>query len=221
MKFSSETISILKNFASINQSILFRPGNKIRTMSPQKTIVASANISEEIPAQAGIYDLMKFLSVHSLYAEPSIEFHDKFLTIAEGKSKAKYVYADATMILSPPDKEIVLPSVDVAIDVSAESLSKVLKAASVFRLPEIAFVGQDGKIELRAIDNSNPTADSYGIELGETSSEFMIIFKIEYLNLLPLDYHVSVSSKGISKFESENVNYFIAVDSKSTFKKGS
>ena len=39
MKLSDKTISVLKNFSSINQSILFKEGNKLRTISVMKTFL--------------------------------------------------------------------------------------------------------------------------------------------------------------------------------------
>ena len=220
MKLSSETMMVLKNFAGINQSILLKEGNTLKTISPLKTIMAVATVPDEFPRTAGIYNLPRFLSVCSLYSEPDLDFGSSFITIVEGKSKAKYVYADPSMIISPPEKEIKLPSVDVSVSLSADDLSKVLKASSVFQLPEIAFVGTDGKCYLQAIDSANPSADSYGFELGDTDDTFSLIIKTENLPLLSGDYEVELSSKGISKFSSSKVTYFIAIESKSTYKKG-
>jgi hypothetical protein len=47
MNFNNHTISILTNFCMINPSVLFRPGNTIKTISPQKTMVAKAQLDEE------------------------------------------------------------------------------------------------------------------------------------------------------------------------------
>lgn len=220
MKLSKETLTILTSFSLINQSILIKEGNVLKTISPQKTVMAIATVSDKFPVQAGIYSLSKFLSVYSLYSEPNLEFSDKYVSITEGKSKAKYFYADPSMIISPPDKEIKIPSSDVTVTVTAENLSKVLKASAAFSLPEIAFVGDEGKCFIKAIDSSNPSADSYGIELGETDDTFSLIIKTENLKILPLDYTVELSSKGISKFQSDAVTYFIAVESKSSYMKG-
>lgn len=221
MKISSETITILKNFSMINQSILFKEGSVLKTISPQKTVMAKATVSDEFPMQAGIYNLPRFLSVLSLYSDPEVDFQKNHLIISEGKSKAKYIYADASMIITPPEKEIKLPSVDVSVKVSSDDIQKVLRASSVFQLPEVAFVGEEGKCYLRAIDSSNSLADSFGVELGETDDTFSLVIKTENLQILPLEYSVDLSSKGISKFESEaGVCYYIAIESKSTYTKG-
>ena len=56
MKLSDKTLSLLKNFSNINQSILFKEGSSLRTISVMKNILAEAKITEEIPKDFGIYD---------------------------------------------------------------------------------------------------------------------------------------------------------------------
>lgn len=220
MKLSTETSNILKNFSVINQSIVLKEGNVIKTISPQKTVMASATVEDEFPSQAGIYNLPRFLSVCALHESPDLEFGDNAVMITEGKSKTRYVYADPSMIITPPEKEIKLPSVDVSVSLSADDLSKVMKATSVLQLPEIAFVGEEGTCYLRAIDSANPSSDTFGVELGDTDDTFTLIIKTENLQLMPGDYEVELSAKGISRFVGKNVTYFIAIESKSTYKKG-
>lgn len=220
MKFSDRTLTVLKNFASINPSLLFKPGQEVRCISPQKTIVAIASIDDTIPAPACIYDLSRFLSVYHLYSEPDIQFEQNHFIISQGKQKTKYVFADPSMIILPPEKDLKLASEDVKVDVSWNDLQTVIKASGVLQLPEIAFVGDGGVCYLRAIDSTNPTADAFGIELGETDDTFQMIIKTEYFKLLPQDYKVTISSRGISTFEAPGIRYYIAVEAKSTYRKG-
>lgn len=220
MHFSDRTLTILKNFATINPSVLFKPGKTLATISPQKTVMAMATTDDEIPAEACIYDMARFLSVYGLYTKPEIEFEEKWFIISEGKRKTKYVFADKSMVITPPSKEIKLPSNDVEVDVEWADLQSVIKASGVLQLPEIGFVGENGTCFLRAMDKSNPSADTFGVELGETEDTFELIMKTENLKLLPQNYKVSLSSKGISKFAGDGINYFIAVESKSTYSKG-
>ena len=63
MKLSNETMNILKNFSTINSGLFFKSGKKISTVSPSKTILAEAVLTEEFPKDFGIYDLNNFLSV--------------------------------------------------------------------------------------------------------------------------------------------------------------
>jgi len=220
MKFSENTLSVLKSFSTINKSILLQPGQELRTITPEKTLIAKANIDDEIPSEACIYDLSRFISILSLYNEPDVKFHDKYFTISEGKRKTKYVFADISMIHVPPSKEITIPSEDVKVNVGWDDLQSVVKAAGVLQFSEVAFVGTDGKCYLKAIDSSNKGADDYGIEIGETADEFEIIIKTDNLKLLSQDYEVVLCSKGISQFKGKTATYFVAIDSKSTYNKG-
>ena len=220
MQFSEQTLSILKSFSTINKSILMTPGNVLKTITPEKTLIAQANIPDQIPSDACIYDLSRFLSILSLYNAPDVEFGDKYFVITEGKKRTKYTYADVSMIHTPPNKEINIPSVDVQVNVSWDEMQTVLKAAGVLQFSEIAFVGQEGKVYLKAVDTSSPNADDYGVEIGETEDEFNIVIKTDNLKLLPQDYQVTLCAKGISEFKGENATYIVAIDTKSTYKKG-
>jgi hypothetical protein len=220
MKLSQTTINVLKNFSVINQSIILKPGNVIRTISPQKTVVAIANVEENFPRELGIYNISQFLATLSMYESPELEFGEKVLTFSQGKSVSTMTYSDPSMIIAPPSKDFNLPSIDVSVKVSADELTNVLKAANVLGLPEIAFVGENGVCYLKAIDSSNPSANSHKIEVGETADNFTLIIKTSNINLLSSDYSVELSSKGISKFVGKNVTYFIAIESKSTYSKG-
>lgn len=220
MKFSERTLTILKSFAGINKSILMKEGSVLKTITPEKTLIAIANIPDEIPSEACIYDMSRFLSILSLYEDPDVEFHDKYFIISEGRRRTKYIYADISMIHTPPEKEISIPSADVVVDVKWDDLQSVLKAAGVLQFSEVAFVGDGGKCYLKAIDSTTENADDYDVEIGETDDTFKIIIKTDNLKLLPQDYRVTLCSKGISEFRGKDVTYFVAIDSKSTYNKG-
>jgi hypothetical protein len=220
MKFSNETLSVLKSFTAINKSIQMKPGGILKTITPEKTLIAIAEIPDEIPSEACVYDLSRFLSILGLYNDPDVEFGDKYFTISEGKRRTKYVYADISMIHTPPEKDINIPSEDVVVSVTESDLSSVLKAAGVLQFTEIAFVGENGKCTLKAIDSANDNTDDFGVEIGETDDEFKVIIKTDNLKLMPMDYEVTICSKGISEFKGDNVTYFVAIDSKSTYNKG-
>lgn len=215
MKLEGRTISILKNFASINPSIMFKPGQSLRTMSPQKTILAQAVIKETMPSEFAIYDLSRFLSVMSLFQQPSITAHDKFAVISDGSQKVNYTFADPTMIVLPSDKTPKFEA-DVSFSLSADALSKVQKAMGVLNMPELAVVGDGTNIMVQAIDSKNPSGDSFAVNVGETEHSFRMIFRAENMKIIPADYEVAISFKGISHFKCEDVEYWIATESSST-----
>ncbi len=220
MKFSERTLTILKSFSTINKSILMEAGNTLKTITPEKTLIAKATIADSIPSQACIYDLSRFLSILGLYNDPDVEFHDKYFLVTEGKQRTKYVFADISMIHAAPTKEIELPTKDVEVNVTWNDLQSVIKAAGVLQFQEVAFVGEEGKIYLKAISSTDAGADDYGIEIGTTNDTFKVIIKTDNLKLLPQDYSVTLCAKGISEFKSPDATYYVAIDTKSTYRKG-
>ncbi len=221
MKLSDKTINLLKNFSSINQSILFKQGNKLRTISVMKNILAEVTVSEEFPKDFGIYDLNQFLNGLALHQTPELDFsqNDNYVVIKEGKMRSKYFFADATVIVSPPDKPITLPTEDVSFVLTSQQLEKLKKAASIYQLPDISAIGEDGVVKLVARDKKNDTSNNFSIVVGETDKVFEFNFKEENLKIIPGTYEVVVSSKLLSKFQSQNyeLTYYIALEPDSTF----
>ena len=164
MKLSDSTLSLLKNFSTINQSILFKQGNKLRTISVMKNILAETTISEELPRDFGIYDLGQFLNGLSLHNNPDLDFQeDSYVVIKEGRSRSKYFFADPQVIVTPPDKTFTLPSEDVTFDLSTEQLDKLLKAAAIYQLPDLAVVGANGVVKIVVRDKKNDTSNDFAI----------------------------------------------------------
>lgn len=220
MKLSDSTINLLKNFSSINQSILFKSGSRLRSISVMKNILAEATITEELPKDFGIYDLNQFLNGLSLHGNPELDFEsDEFVMIREGKMRTKYFYADPSVIVSPPDKEISLPSEDVCFVLQSGQLEKLKKAAAVYQLPDVSAIGEAGVVKLVARDKKNDTSNDFSVIVGETDEEFVFNFKEENLKILPGTYDVVVSSKLLSRFSSQNrdLTYYIALEPDSTF----
>ena len=173
MKLSDNTLTILKNFAGINNSILVKQGDKLRTISVAKNILAEAIVDEQFPRDFAVYDLNQFLNGLSLHQDPEMDFkEDSYLTIREGKRKVKYFYADPNVIISPPDKAIELPSDDVQFKLDTSSLEKLLKAAAVYQLPDFCVVGEAGVVKLVVRDKKNDTSNSYAVDVGETDKVF-------------------------------------------------
>ena len=220
MKLSDNTIALLKNFAGINNSILVKKGNRLRTISVAKNILAEADITEEFSRDFAIYDLNQFLNGLSLHQDPELDFtEDSHITIREGKRRVKYFYADPNVIISPPDKEIKLPSSDVCFQLDSVTLEKLLKAAAVYQLPDLSAVGEAGVIRLVVRDKKNDTSNEYSIVVGETDKEFTFNFKVENIKIIPGAYDVVVSEKLLSRFTNPKYNlcYYIALEPDSTF----
>ena len=220
MKLSEKTLTVLKNFAGINNSILVKEGTQLRTMSVAKNILAEAEIEEDFPRQFGVYDLNQFLNGLSLHQDPEMDFSEEsYLTIREGRRKAKYFFADPQVIISPPDKQITLPSEDVHFQLESTSLEKILKAAAIYQLPDLCVVGEAGVVKLVVRDKKNDTSNEYAVVVGETDKKFTFNFKVENIKIIPGAYDVVVSSKLLSRFTNSqfNLTYYIALEPDSTF----
>ena len=220
MKLSDSTLNILKNFAGINNSILVKQGTQLRTMSVAKNILAEAEIGEQFPRQFGVYDLNQFLNGLSLHQDPELDFtEESHLNIREGKRRVKYFYADPNVIISPPEKQITLPSEDVHFQLESSSLEKLLKAAAVYQLPDLSAVGEAGVVKLVVRDKKNDTSNEFAVVVGETDKQFSFNFKVENIKIIPGAYDVVVSSKLLSKFTNtqHDLKYFIALEPDSTF----
>jgi len=220
MKLSDSTLTVLKNFAGINNSILVKQGSKLRTISVAKNILAEADISEDFPKDVAIYDLNQFLNGLSLHQDPNLDFtEESYLTIREGKRRVKYFYADPQVIISPPDKEISLPTEDVCFQLESITLEKLLKAAAVYQLPDLAAVGENGVVKLVVRDKKNDTSNEFAVVVGETDKDFTFNFKVENIKIIPGAYDVVISSKLLAKFTNSNYNliYYIALEPDSSF----
>jgi len=220
MKLSDSTLSLLKNFSTINQSILFKKGNKLRTISVMKNILAEATVSEEFPKDFGVYELNQFLNGMALYNSPELDFQDdSYVVIKEGRSRSKFFFAEPNVIVTPPDKPLELPSEDVTFEVSTEQLEKLLKAAAIYQLPDLSVVGDSNGVKIVVRDKKNDTSNDFSITVGETSDMFSFNFKVENMKILPGTYDVVVSQKLLSRFTSKNhdLTYYIALEPDSTF----
>ena len=110
-------------------------------------------------------------------------------------------------------KDINLPSEDAVFRLEEKYLSSIMRAAAVMSLPEIAVVANDGKLKIQAIE-AKTSIDSYAVELGVSTSNFKMIFKIENLKLMRGSYDVKISNKGLGHFKNldRELEYWIATE---------
>ena len=219
MILSKRTINILKNFSTINQSVLFTTGNTVRTINQAKTLMAQTILAETFPFEFGIYDLNQFLGVVSLFDEPALDFNQKYVTVGDEETSSDYFYTDKSMILTPPEKSLELPDRVVTFEIRDYQLKKVLQGANVLQLPDIVIAGDKKTITVSATDNKNPTSNNYKFEAGDTDKNFNFIVKAELLKLLPHGYDVSISSKKMIELSSveDNIKYWIATTAESEY----
>ena len=227
MNLSNETVSVLKNFASINQNLVIKSGNNISTMSAMKNIVASAEVKESFPTEFAIYDLNEFLASVSLFDKPSLDFKDDFGVMTEGGSTGKalkYWYSDPSVVTTV-SKEITMPECEISFSLEESLLSNVQKAAAVIGVPDMVLEAMDSGVALlKVTDKKNATANDYAVKVDVNNDDgknlpYKFWFKVENLKLLPGKYDIGVSSKNISHFVNSNIDieYWIALEPESKY----
>jgi hypothetical protein len=217
MKLSTETLSVLKNFASINSGIEFKQGNIIRTMSSGKTVLAKATLKDDFPQDFCVYDLNQFLLVHSLHKDSELTFDDSNVIFKSGRSSTKYRKTAKEMIVTPPEKTLTLPSVDVSFTLTEEDMGSILKSAAALQSPNIAVESDGDKIFLTAYNATDDAAHTNSIEVSDgNGNKFKMVFLTENLKMITGTYDVQISGKGLSSFTNNNVDiqYFVATESK-------
>lgn len=219
MKLDAKTVNTLKNFSIISPSILIKEGNILQTVSPTKTILARAVVPTDFPQRFALYSLNKFLGCLSLVNDPNIEFTTTHLKISDsGNTTVNFTYTDEGSILTPPENGIKLPTTDVSMQLTEGTIKEIIKACGALQLPEVAFVGDGSTISIQAVDSKNPSGNIYSIVVGDTDKFFKAIFKTEnIIKIVSGNYDVNISSKGISHFKGEDIEYWIAVEASSTF----
>ena len=217
MKLSKETLSLIKNYASINKNLLFKPGNTFSTIAVSNTIMSSSTVAETFPSEFGIYDVNEFLAVLSLFEDPDLEFSEKTVSIKQGNSSIKY-FAAAPNSIVVPKKEIIFPEAEINFKLEANVLAMILKTAPILKSTDVALLGDGSTINVVVGDKKNATSNAYTYTLGTTTSVFKVNLKIENLKMVPGDYDVSISSKKISRFKSAgDLVYYVAIEADSTF----
>ena len=216
---SRKTLDVLKNFSTINSSIVFRKGSTVRTISNAENILAKFTGEEVFPVDFAIYDLSQFLSGISLFSDPQLEFdNENFVSIRGGRQSARYFFSDPEITLkSAPEKNVKFPGSDLQFNLTGEDLIALQKASAVYSLPDLTFQSIEGHDEIKLIlrDKENDTSNTYDITVaGSTTGTYTLDLKIENIRLLPGDYTVKVSQHLISEWTNTDVDltYYIALE---------
>ena len=222
VSISNDTLSVLRNFSSINPNVVLKPGQEVKTISEAKNILAVAEIAEDFPTEMGIYDLNEFLSVVNLVNDPQLNFGDNHVDVVGGNSKVKYFFSDSS-ILTTPQKDITMPSCEVEVSFTHDTLSQIRKAASALGHSEMSITATDEGVNIKVFDSKDSSANIYNIQLandaGYTEGQFEFVININNLKLLDGDYEVKISSKLISEWKNttQAVRYYIALEKNSNY----
>ena len=221
MQITRNTIEVLKNFSEINSSILVDEGSTIKTISPMKNILATAEVEDSFPQKFAIYDLPEFLNLASseVFEGADFGFGENSITVTNGGAKSKYFYADESTIVTPT-KVLTMPDAEIKFDLTGEDFTTVRNMASVLAKPDLAVKCNGTGIVLSVLDKKDVTTNDFELQVGDGNDiEYQMYFKAENLKLLKGDYEVSISSKGISHFKNKSVDvqYWIALEPDSVY----
>jgi gp45 sliding clamp, C terminal len=217
MKLSENTLAVLKNFASINSGVVLGAGKTQKTISPEKSILVEATLDDDIPTQFGIYDLNQFLGNLTTLRNPELTFAKDTVTLDDGELSFDYRACSANLIITPPEKDLVLKTVDVKFSLPNDTLQKLIKVATMNSLPNLSVVGKNGALLLKIHERANDTSNSGTIKIGEyAGQDFTASFKTDNLKLLPNDYNVEIQKGAFAKFENTagTLKYFVALETK-------
>lgn len=221
MKISESTLEVLQNFSSINNGITVQTGSEIKTISPMKNIFGKATISDNFTSQFSVYDLPEFLATISLLGnDAEFDFGENSVNISGNGASATYNYADASMIIAPPEKDITMPNPEVVFDLDTNLLTKLQKASAVLSLPDLVLESNGTIVSLSVRDKKNPSTNEFSeVIMDGDGQSYVMNFKMENIKIVKDEYTVYVSSKGLAHFVAKNkgLEYFIALEPDSTF----
>lgn len=222
MELSDKTMSVLKNYATINPNIVIEKGNTVKTISEAKNVLSSSSLDMVFPETFGIYDLNEFISVLSLVDAPRLKFEKSYVLVTDssGRSRTKYHYADLD-VLTTPTKDVKMPDPEVKFILDRATLSKIKRAASVLGHTDLSVTASNGVISLSVIDSKDTTSNVFSIDVDGTFGEFNFnfVFNIGNLKMVDGDYEVGISSKLISHFVNNETatEYWVALEKSSTY----
>jgi hypothetical protein len=213
MQVSAATIQILKNFAQINTNILVREGSELRTISTMKDIFAVAKVEEVFPQEFAIYDLTSLLALLTLTENQDVDFGEKSLKISKDNGEFEYFYADPSIIVFPPNKNVTVDE-HFVFAISKEDMVMITKAAAIVSAPSINFVAKNGKCVLSVGDPKTPASNSYKKTVGETEHEFNVQLAVGNLKVIPDTYEVVLSKKKFIHFRNKErgLMYWLAAE---------
>lgn len=223
MKLSANTLTVLKNFSKINNTILIRKGASLITVDMQKQIVADAKLQDSFPQDFAIYNLAEFLGVNSVHENSELDFQsEKVVFLGQtGKDRLEYFYSDASVVQDALPTWKKIPSVfDEAsivhrFTLSHDGLSALERHASLLSLTHLSFVGEDGVVQVVVHDKeSRSTQNKFTLNVdGFSSRSETYSMRFQNLRVLPDSYDVEVSPT-IAHFvgKTNGVQYWIVME---------
>lgn len=225
MKLSKQTIATLKALSTISTSMVLSEGNILSVKNQAKTIMAYVEIPDALDFNFNLYDTPEFLSMLTLFNDPDLDVDETFMTITDSDQSIKYFNTSDIIVKDCKANPLIEVSskfdeIAVSFDLTEAQLSAILKSAGIFSTTNIAVQGDGKTIKVLVLgDKKSTTTNTYSIDVGTTDKEFKVFFNRDNLKMISSDYHVELSSKGISRFtnQEKGMTFFVAIESDSEF----
>jgi len=236
MQINEDTLAILDNFSSINDSIMLKAGSEIKTISEAQSILARAVVPDKFSVDCGIYNLRQFLSAVSLFDEPDFTFMESQVVVSgDGNKNFVYNYSDPSLWRNPPEGSGGVIKYDkpmIQFNLSQSNIKMLMKAAGVLSVPHVVVCVLDGLLSVRVMDMSTPTSsNSFLLDIDDESvvfddefkasnefDEYKATFMVNNLKILSGNYDVRLANNGgLAHFINEDISLEYWVASETTF----
>lgn len=199
MKLSNRTLTILKNYASINPNLKVESGNVLKTVNAGQNLLSKAEVAETFPHPFAIYDLRDFLTAVGLVKDPEFEFHEKHVDISNSHGyHIRYVYAEpSTIKIQYPTGT--QPSAKFSFKTDKEALFATISACAALGLPEFYLKSDGESVVVGAGDTQNKSANKFeAVIASESLPKFNIVLNAQNLKMIDQAYRIDVCGRIIA-----------------------
>lgn len=222
-KYTEEEMQVLKSFASINDNMIIYP-DKFVSIGTEQSLVGIYRFEKPYDYEAfGIFDLNQFLSLIGLFKgyQLSLSKDNKSVKVISDTKEVKYNLTPNEMIKQKDTDKLVknFKALDKQLDfiLTSEELSTLKKINSVLKPERIYLesVEESDLVKLTATDRLQESTNPYitSIKNPKVNGLYKTVmyFNMQEMKLLEGEYHVQVSTKGISRWINQpfGVVYYI------------
>jgi hypothetical protein len=226
-KIPEKTVAVIKNFSQLNPSIVIS-SDKVEVISTNKSAIGRYIFEEPLPfeEQIGLFDTPEFLSILGIYKSPDVTTSEKYLTVSEGTSKVRYFTTAANLLpkvliqnkfdASDIKKRLDTVGCELEFVLPAEKLNMFLKMSQLLRAEWIFFESVDDTIRITVGDELESSNNTWELlittDIKANTLTTPIKLNVSDLRLVPSDYDVKISTKGMSGWTSASgIEYYIGI----------
>lgn len=207
-------LQLLKEFCNINTSFSITSTEDIGVLSPDKSAILfytpRADEFTEFNTKTRIYSVDYLVNLIDTIGADSIVtvVQDSHVQIKNGNRQVKFLQANATTVPDAPasvENKFQELEIDIEFTLNKFDLEQIKKISSLLGLTEVKIIASKKKVSVILGSTDVKSSNNFSIELeGKGNTE--IYFDITNLTKLMVDdYKVQISSAGLSKFSSVNV----------------